>query len=97
LRDGLFFTQSATFEVTGVAAVMKIRATSVEFEHSIGDAIKYVSIVGHEYESAAVTIESIFEPCDRINVKVIRRFVKNEQVARSDKGTCKGNPFGLAA
>jgi hypothetical protein len=76
---------------------MKIRAAAVEFEHSIRDAIKHVSIVGHQYESTAVAIESIFEPCDRVNVEVVCRFVKNEQVARSDKGACEGNPFGLAA
>jgi hypothetical protein len=93
----LFFTQSATFEVTGVAAVMKIRAAAVEFEHSISHAVKHVSIVGHQYESTAVAVESIFEPCDRVNVEVICGFVKNEQVARSDEGAREGNPFGLAA
>jgi hypothetical protein len=93
----LLFTQSATFEVTGVAAVMKIGTAAVEFEYSIGDTIKHVSVVGYEYEPTAVAIESIFEPCDRINVEVIRRFVQNEQIARSDEGACEGNSFGLAA
>jgi hypothetical protein len=93
----LFFAQGATFEVAGVATVMKIGASTIKFEYSVCHAIKNVTIVRHEYETAAVTIESIFEPCNRIDVEMVCGFVKDKEVAGSDEGTRKRDALGLTA
>jgi hypothetical protein len=92
----LLFAKCPPFEITAVAAVVKIGTSPIEFKNASGDSIKNVTIMSDKYEAASVAIEAIFKPRNGIDVEMVGGLVENKQVAGSDEFTSECDSFCLS-
>ncbi len=62
-----------------------------------GDAIQKIAVMGHDDQRFRIGTEMIFEPKKRVCVKMIRRFVENEQVWLDEEQTHEREARAFAA
>ena len=73
------------FKVICVITVKILHRPAIDLKDAIRDAIEKVPVMRHEQQHAGVTREIRFEPLDRVGVKVIGRFVEDQNVRFEDE------------
>ena len=76
---------------------MEELVATVELDHSGGDAIEKVSVVTDDDEAAAEAREVPFEPGDRGEIEMVRRFVQDQELGRVRKHPSERYALGLTA
>ena len=70
---------------------------SIELEHTGGDPIEHVAIMGDDHEPAREVLEFVLQPLDRIDVEMVGRLVEHEQVGIGDQRPGQRDPLLLPA
>ena len=69
-----------------------LKVTVKKFINFVYGNVKKITIVAYKQKSAFVVRKEFFKPAARFNVKIVRRFVKKQNVRVLHKGFCKCNP-----
>ena len=70
---------------------------TVEHEEIVGETIEQRPVVGDEKDAPGKIAQVILQLTDRVQVKVIRRLVEEEEVRRRGEQTHEGEPAQLSA
>ena len=90
-----FLAGGSSFEIPVVATLVDMAQASVELEHTGGDPIEHVAIVGDDHEPAREVLEFVLQPLDRIDVEMVGRLVEHEQVGIGDQCPGQRDPLLL--
>ena len=74
-----------------IAFVDKITAT-IEFEYPANDVVEEVAIVGYKNNVTLIIDEVLFKPSNRFRIKVVGRFVQQQDVRLFEQKTRQGYP-----
>ena len=86
-----------SLEVFDVAASITIELPLVKFEGSARDVVEDIAVMGDDEKRAAETFaEMIFEPFDRGDVQMIRRFVQDREIGFADEQARQRNAPSLS-
>ena len=82
-------------EVVTVVTTICIDGLVVEFKDNGTDTIKEVTVMGDHQQCLVAAIEESLEPLNHLEVEMVRRFVKNQQVWFSDEYICQSHTLLL--
>ena len=71
--------------------------SAIELEDPAGDVVEKVAIVSDGDDRAGVVLQEALEPCDRLGVEVVGRFIEQQQVRRSQQQPAQRHAPALAA
>ncbi len=75
-RQCLFFADQKRIVVAGPVE----QSAAVDFEDPGRHALQKHPVVGHEHQRRAEPEEKVFQPINRIDVEMVRRFVQQQQI-----------------
>src|SRR5512134_2907116 len=93
----LFQSVLLLIEPGRVIALPRDALSPVEFEDPAGNIIEEIPIVGHRYDRTCIVLEMMLQPCNRLRIKVVRRFIKQEDVRFLKQQPAKGNAPALTS
>ena len=68
-----------------------------KFEHFIDQAIKEIPVVGHQNECAIIVLQCALEDVFGLHVKMIGRFIQDQQIHRFEQQFHHGQAGALTA
>src|SRR5208283_4684704 len=81
----------------GVVSLPWNALPSVKLQYPPCHVIEKVPVVSHRYNGTGIALKVVFEPCDRFGVKVIGRFIEQQDVGLLEQQPAKGNAPSFAS
>ena len=85
------------FEVIAIIPFILIKLPIVYFDNLRADTVEEITVVRHHEQAEIGTAEIFFEPFGHIQIKVVGRLIKNQQVRFGNQGVSQGDTFQLSA
>ena len=54
-------------------------------DNFVDDRIEKIAIVGDQYQGPRVAFEPLLQPDDRVEIEVVRRFIKQQQIGTANQ------------
>ena len=81
------------FEVIAIIPFILIKLPIVYFDNLRADTVEEITVVRHHEQAEIGTAEIFFKPFGHIQIKVVGRLIKNQQVRFGNQGVSKATRF----
>ena len=69
----------------------------VQFDDAIDHAVEEMAVMGDHQQGAGRSRQVFLQPFDRLDIDMVGRFIKDQQVGPVDQGPGQGHAFALPA
>ncbi len=83
------------FQIGAVIAFVRIVGAAIQFEDPFHHIIKEVAVMGDHQHRSGIFLEVVFQPLDAFGIKVVGRFIEQQDVGLLDQqpGECNAAFF----
>lgn len=95
ILDG--FPCRSRLEILPVRATVWIELVVVHLNDGVNNSVQQISVVGNEEQCRCESLDVVLKPIDRVNIEMVGRLIKNEQITVGGEGDGEGETLALTA